>query len=92
MEKKTWNEDKGGFWDYSNKQKKQLLAEQNKIEAKEAKRKQNGQKKIAAVTVKPFEVNSDLREKPDFEESAVMVEIPVFEMEAGSKSWWLWWL
>ena len=39
MEKKTWNEEDGGRWDYSNKQKQKILAEQKKVETKKMKKK-----------------------------------------------------
>lgn len=91
MERKTWNEEKGG-WDYSNKQKKQIRAIQMRIEATEIKKNKNEQRKNAAI----FKKMNTIAELTKFEESAEMVEIPDFQNETNNKSsktwwWWTWW-
>jgi len=94
MEKKTWSEENGGEWDYSNKQKKQLRTMQIRAEATEAKKKKNEQKKNAAVLEK---IEEQKNKAMKFDESAEMVELSDFQNKTKNEStifwgrWWKWW-
>ena len=87
MEKKTWNEEDGGRWDYSNKQKQKILAEQKKVETKKMKKKNAKQKIMAAEVVTMTTVNESTEETE-------FVEITLNQNEPKKKPqktwWWLW--
>jgi len=87
MEKKTWNEDDGGRWDYSNKQKQKIRAEQKKVEAKEMKKKNAKQKIMAAEVVTTTTINESTEETE-------FVEITLNQNEPNKNPkktwWWLW--
>lgn len=97
MEKKTWNEENGGEWDYSNKQKKKMRAEQRKIEEADRKKRARELKKTAAATVVMSQPLEPIAESPsEFTESdsAALVEVPVIipndEPKKVAKTWWWW--
>lgn len=81
MEKRTWTEN---GWDYSNRQKKLIRAEQKKKQAAGAKRKRNDQKKMAEL-LEPI-AEDDI----EFEKSAVLVEVSDIQKKEGVKTWWWW--
>lgn len=96
MEKKTWNEENGGEWDYSNKQKKKMRAEQNKLEEADRKKRARELKKTAATTVVMSQPLEPIEESSEFIESdsAALVEVPVIfpndEPKKVAKTWWWW--
>lgn len=81
MEKRTWTEN---GWDYSNRQKKLIRAEQLKKQAAGAKRKKNDQKKMAEL-LEPI-AEDDI----EFEKSAVLVEVSDIQKKDVLKTWWWW--
>ena len=102
MEKNTWNEENGGGWDYSNKQKKKMRAEQRKLEEAERKKQAREEKKRAAAIkaiesqpqTQPLETIEESSELCTESDSAALVEAPVLpneEPKKVSKTWWWWW-